>query len=127
MCVVSGKLSEGINFSDRLGRAVMMVGLPFANLASVELKEKLEYMKARGSVGNEFYENMCMRAVNQSIGRAIRHREDYATIILFDVRFGYARIKSKLPKWIRDAGVQVYEDFKEVVEVTSDFFKKKTE
>jgi chromosome transmission fidelity protein 1 len=28
-----------------------------------------------------------MKAVNQSVGRAIRHREDYAAIIFLDHRF----------------------------------------
>jgi chromosome transmission fidelity protein 1 len=41
-----------------------------------------------------------MRAVNQSIGRAIRHRGDYAAIVLCDRRYGTERIRSKLPGWI---------------------------
>lgn len=96
-CVVGGKMSEGINFSNQLGRAVVMVGLPFPNLHSPELKEKMEYMDLSSSrktdnpiepvSGKEYYDNLCMRAVNQSIGRAIRHRNDYACVILLDKRW----------------------------------------
>jgi chromosome transmission fidelity protein 1 len=121
LSVVGGKLSEGINFSDKLGRAVVAVGLPFPNANGAEWKAKIQHVEetryeqcrtqeqlseseARSkakAAGREFYENACMRAVNQSIGRAIRHRNDYAAILLVDRRFAMERIKSKLPGWIR--------------------------
>ena len=123
LSVVGGKMSEGINFSDRLGRCVVIVGLPFPNINSAEWKAKIEYiesstlsrldssieviandeMRRRSKeAGREFYENACMRAVNQSVGRAIRHREDYAAILMIDKRFGNPRIRGKLPGWIQE-------------------------
>ena len=40
-----------------------------------------------GFRGNDYYENLCMKTLNQAIGRAIRHVQDYATIVLVDQRF----------------------------------------
>lgn len=121
LSVVGGKMSEGINFSDRLGRLVVVVGLPYPNIASPDWKAKMEYIESstrsrlveRGGISaaeattrakqtaRDFYENSCMRAVNQSIGRAIRHRGDYAAIVLLDTRYNSARIRNKLPGWIQ--------------------------
>ncbi|KAI1170110.1 helicase C-terminal domain-containing protein [Nemania sp. FL0916] len=127
LSVVGGKMSEGINFSDRLGRCVVVVGLPYPNINSPDWKARIEYIEtmtlqnesqsetprpqnealaAAKQAARDFYENSCMRAVNQSIGRAIRHRNDYASIVLVDRRFGTDRIRGKLPGWIRGGLVQ---------------------
>jgi chromosome transmission fidelity protein 1 len=81
LAVVGAKLSEGLNFSDDLARMVMVIGLPFANLGSAELQERLKHADrlvgeiapkntnaTYGAAGKELYENMCMNSVNQSIG-----------------------------------------------------------
>ena len=92
LSVVGGKMSEGINFSDNLGRCVIMVGLPYPNLHSPELKEKMRCLDRTAAVvegkkgGAVHYDNLCMKAVNQSVGRAIRHKNDYAAILLLDHR-----------------------------------------
>ena len=135
LSVVGGKLSEGINFSDKLGRGVVVVGLPFPNIQSPQWKAKLEYIEQRvitrgGSiaeskaVGREFYENACMRAVNQSIGRAIRHQKDFASIILLDQRYKTPRIANKLPSWIKQGIVhqQHEEKFENSVNSLQKFF-----
>lgn len=106
-CVVGGKMSEGINFSDELGRCVIMVGLPYPNINSPELKEKMDYLNANFKAGEDgrqpgqiHYENLCMKAVNQSIGRAIRHKGDYSSILLLDKRYSRKNVTGKLPSWI---------------------------
>uniref|UniRef100_A0A665VJE8 ATP-dependent DNA helicase DDX11 n=1 Tax=Echeneis naucrates TaxID=173247 RepID=A0A665VJE8_ECHNA len=106
--VVGGKMSEGINFSDDLGRCVVMVGMPYPNIKSPELQEKMSYLDKHlphsggRSPGQALVENLCMKAVNQSIGRAIRHRGDYSSIVLCDRRYSRPATLLKLPTWIKD-------------------------
>lgn len=139
LSVVGGKMSEGINFADKLGRAVVVVGLPFPNVQSAQWKAKLEYigkitLDQGGSLdegkaaGREFYENACMRAVNQGIGRAIRHQKDFATIVLMDRRYRTERISSKLPGWIKQSivpGTEDKESFGDIIRSLQDFFSSK--
>jgi chromosome transmission fidelity protein 1 len=120
--VIGGKLSEGINFSDSLGRCVVVVGLPFPNTETPEWRAKGAFLDGRaaareeggdgkvsgggnggGKASREHAENVCMRAVNQAIGRAIRHKGDWASILLFDSRYGQARVQRKLPGWIKES------------------------
>lgn len=122
LAVVGGKLSEGINFSDKLGRVVLCIGLPYPNIKSAQWQAKVEYIerikheKSRSeglseqesktraqAAGREYADNTTMRAVNQSIGRAIRHKNDYAAIFLVDRRYTTSRIQNKLPAWLRES------------------------
>jgi chromosome transmission fidelity protein 1 len=110
LSVLSGTLSEGINFSDALGRAIIVIGLPYPNTHTAEWEAKISYLdnKARGldnkldgqKVSKQFIENVTMRSINQSIGRAIRHKNDYAAIFLIDRRYEQKRVREKLPGWI---------------------------
>lgn len=72
-----------MNFADELARAVIVIGLPFANLGSRELQERMRFVRERALVpvqsdakgseakrpnvgsgkdaGMELYENMCMK------------------------------------------------------------------
>jgi len=129
LAVIGGSLSEGINFSDRLGRGVAVVGLPFPNPNSPEWKAKLQYVERRSQKGGkdatrEFLENACMRAVNQSVGRAIRHRNDYAAIFLLDKRFERESISSKLPGWIKDSVSR--RGYSQGLKAVEEFFEGKT-
>nr|XP_030690587.1 ATP-dependent DNA helicase DDX11 isoform X5 [Globicephala melas] len=222
--VVGGKMSEGINFSDNLGRCVVMVGMPFPSIRSAELQEKMAYLdqtlvstasasevkgrghptavtppcpgtcvsrllqsdgtpppqplsfsmpspimpaavpmrptgpapepgyvtvtentrrrqesaltghllspsqpRAPGQVppGKALVENLCMKAVNQSIGRAIRHQKDFASIVLLDQRYARPPILAKLPAWIRDR-VQVKATFGPAFAALRKFHREKS-
>ncbi|KAI8906457.1 putative ATP-dependent RNA helicase DDX11-like protein 8-like protein [Gorgonomyces haynaldii] len=120
--VVGGKMSEGINFSNDMCRLVVMVGIPFANVKSPELVEKLKFVSETTS-SQEFYENMCMKQVNQCIGRAIRHKNDYAAICLLDERYANKRLFEKLPKWIRDCDIQ-QKSVEQAVQAIQGFFRQ---
>ncbi|KAE9420189.1 hypothetical protein Angca_005650, partial [Angiostrongylus cantonensis] len=120
--VAGGKLSEGINFSDELGRAVFMIGLPYPNKNSVELKEKMKYMDSRlQNGGSQLYQSLCMHVVNQAIGRAIRHRKDYAAVYLLDYRYTRQDVISRLPGWISKT-IKCPNSFSEALASTKAFF-----
>nr|XP_049694720.1 ATP-dependent DNA helicase DDX11 isoform X1 [Helicoverpa armigera] len=103
LSVVGGKLSEGLNFSDDLGRCVMVVGMPYPNVKSPELQEKMSYLNktAGGGAGSIYYENLCMKAVNQCIGRAVRHANDYACVLLVDERYSRPQTMAALPSFVQ--------------------------
>lgn len=42
--------------------------------------------------GEEWYVQQASRAVNQAVGRVIRHREDYGAIILCDERYVFPKL-----------------------------------
>lgn len=104
--VCRGKASEGLDFSDRAGRGVVITGIPFATRTDpkVQIKQqvldegararrKRQYGPQGGApddevlTGDEWYVQQAMRAVNQAMGRVIRHKRDYGAILLCDERF----------------------------------------
>jgi chromosome transmission fidelity protein 1 len=107
LSIVGGKMSEGINFSNEMARCVVVVGVPYPDRSDPELKEKMKMMDSCGLInkavsGASYYHNLCMRAINQSAGRAIRHSCDFASVILLDRRYREdSRIWNGLPGWMR--------------------------
>lgn len=102
--VCRGKVSEGLDFADARGRAVIITGIPFPPAREARVLLKRDYLAdlaAGGLSGDQWYSQQAARAVNQAIGRVIRHRHDYGAVLFFDERFAQPRISSQLSKWIR--------------------------
>jgi chromosome transmission fidelity protein 1 len=132
--VVGGKLSEGINFSDDLARAVVVVGMPYPNANDVvrEASEasalaKRPDLRSPADISawkRARADDDCMRAVNQSIGRAIRHVKDHAVIVLADERYTKPRIQNLLPAWIRRSTIAEGAPFSRCIKETAQFVKR---
>lgn len=89
--VIGGTYSEGVNFSDDLCRLLILIGIPYPNI-DTEMNERIKFL------GFDWYTQIAMKKVNQTIGRAIRHKDDYAAIFLVDKR--YKNLKKYLSPWI---------------------------
>lgn len=51
-----------------------------------------------------------MKAINQSIGRSVRHKQDYAAVLLLDNRYQRYNVCNALPKWLLPS-LQVHAKF----------------
>lgn len=51
--------------------------------------------------GNMWYKQQAFRAINQAIGRCIRHRADFGAIVLLDPRFHQDNVVQHLSRWMR--------------------------
>ncbi|GLT58833.1 hypothetical protein SLA2020_316950 [Shorea laevis] len=126
LAVCRGKVSEGIDFSDDNARVVIVVGIPFPNINDIQVELKKRYNDTYRSSknllnGSQWYCQQAFRALNQAIGRCIRHRNDYGAIILLDTRFQEERNRVYISKWLRKS-IRQYESFDKSLEGLRSFF-----
>eukprot|EP00039_Didymoeca_costata_P003515 m.68149 g.68149 ORF g.68149 m.68149 type:complete len:899 (+) comp11944_c0_seq1:162-2858(+) len=106
--VARGKISEGIDFADNYARAIISVGIPFPNWGDFQVVEKRNfndvYKIQRGLLsGSAWYESQAFRALNQGLGRCIRHKDDWGAVIVVDSRFqSKPTYTGMLSKWVRE-------------------------
>lgn len=70
---------------------------------------------------DEWYLLQATRALNQSIGRVIRHKDDYGAILLCDRRFEGLSFKTALSSWIRPH-MRKYTSFGSMIRELRHFF-----
>ncbi|KAF7457059.1 DNA repair helicase [Cryptosporidium felis] len=125
IAVCRGKVSEGINFSDNACRGVIIAGLPFPSITDPKVSLKKQYMDESNMDGRQWYNQQAIRAVNQAIGRVVRHRNDFGVIILADKRFNQHNIYTRLSKWIRTQTKHLPQLDSKYLDSISDFFERK--
>ena len=109
LSVFRGSSSEGIDFKDDFARMVVCIGVPFASKIEEKIQLKKKYLdkisEEKGGCslsGKKWYVNDAISNVNQTLGRVIRHKNDYGVLICIDKRYE-AHYKNKLfSKWMRD-------------------------
>ncbi|XP_049323145.1 Fanconi anemia group J protein isoform X2 [Astyanax mexicanus] len=127
IAVCRGKVSEGLDFTDDNARAVVTVGIPFPNIKDLQVELKMKYndqhSKSRGLLpGGRWYEIQAYRALNQALGRCIRHKNDWGALILVDDRFRSNPNKyiTGLSKWVRQL-VRHHENFTSAMQSLQSF------
>uniref|UniRef100_A0A0D9V2H2 Helicase ATP-binding domain-containing protein n=1 Tax=Leersia perrieri TaxID=77586 RepID=A0A0D9V2H2_9ORYZ len=127
------RVSEGLDFADRAGRAVIVTGMPFATPTDPKVRLKRDYLDKQGTpsnknskalTGEEWYVQQAARAVNQAVGRVIRHRHDYGAIIYCDERFVWQNYQSQMSYWLRPY-IKCHKKYGEVVQGLTRFFRDK--
>ncbi|CAM69394.1 helicase-like protein [Leishmania infantum JPCM5] len=93
--VYRGKVSEGLDFTDDMARLVLCLGLPLQPLKSWKVIAQRAYS------GSDWYTTDAVRAVNQALGRCLRHMKDYGAVVLLDERYAQPEYQERLSKWCR--------------------------
>ncbi|XP_063988167.1 Fanconi anemia group J protein homolog [Diachasmimorpha longicaudata] len=103
--VFRGKVAEGIDFSDNEARAVITVGIPYAVRMDPAVDLKMQYndqgREKKLMKGGDWYTIQAYRALNQALGRCIRHINDWGAILLVDERLMSPHCQGYLPKWVK--------------------------
>lgn len=133
--VCRGRISEGIDFRDDRARAVITLGIPYPNLKVIDIERKMAFnddslrnQNVKNMLsGREWYNIQAFRALNQALGRCIRHRNDWGAIIMIDGRINNsdsAASSNYLSGWVRK-NIEFYSDYKKFLGSIKGFFESK--
>lgn len=129
LAVYRGKVSEGIDFSNDNARAVLAVGIPYPSVKELQVSLKRKYQDEKSRVdkklvnGHVWYNLQAFRALNQALGRCIRHRLDYGAIILLDSRHRFQAHTRSLSKWMRPF-IREFEHGEQCLPMFDEFFAR---
>ncbi|CAH8575654.1 unnamed protein product [Schistosoma intercalatum] len=139
--VMRGRVSEGLDLADNAGRGVAILGIPYAPIHDPRVLLKMSYLdeqfvklKSNSTndqqqktlidkypTGRQWYNLQAWRAINQAVGRVIRHYKDYGIIYLCDERFASNNAQMNLAGWMQTK-CKIYNKVELVVKDTYEFF-----
>ncbi len=126
--VCRGKLAEGADFKDNMGRAVIMIGIPYPDVKDPKVRAQRTFWDKMGKgVGKQWYVDSALREVNQTLGRVWRHRDDFAVGVLLDYRYKWTQNRVGLSNWLKERFVSLPSKIQwdEVLKLIMNFFHEK--
>ena len=101
LCVMGGRLSEGVDYIANSVKAVIIIGIPYAKPSEKTLEMLKYYEKIFGKNGKLYgYIIPAIWTALQASGRGIRSPEDTCLLIFADKR--YKKLRNLLPTWINE-------------------------
>ena len=81
----------------------LSLSVPFTQVTAAEDGSDASALDADSTVvdGETWYKQQAFRALNQAVGRCIRHKNDYGAVIFLDERFNRSNFVNQLSRWVR--------------------------
>ncbi len=116
---MGGRFAEGADFPGEELENIFLVGIPFDKLTNRTELYIQYYQKTFGEDKGKFYAYFvpALRRASQALGRALRSKEDKATFVCGDERYGFRNFFSLLPDYVQRTAIQV--SVHEFIEKTS--------
>jgi chromosome transmission fidelity protein 1 len=107
-----------------------------------EKQQQQQQQKRRLLTGRDYYDDLCFKAVNQCVGRVVRHKGDYAAVVMVDSRWvagpaqwaaaqqqqqqqgGRQLPVQKLPGWVQRSLVPTAGEFGQAYKLLAQFFAR---
>lgn len=97
---VSPATTEGVDLVDEMCRWQVLLKVPFPSPGDPRVEYLLDEVP---HIGWDWYYEQTAMAIVQSVGRAVRSKDDYADYYVLDKKFTDIREKVELPEWFEEA------------------------